>query len=716
MAAPREEVVEGIVEEVSFRSDDGRFTVARFSRDAGEPFVAVGSLGAVSSGETLRMTGRWVRHAVHGEQLKVSSFTPVVPHTSSGIARYLGSGLIPGIGASLAKRLVDTFGDKTLDVIVTESARLREVEGIGRKRAAAIAEAVREKREEAESLSFLHSLGLGPATARRILDRYGKESGRVLKDDPYLVAEQIRGIGFRTADQIGRALGIGHDDPRRAAGATLHVLGRAADSGHTYLSEDELIESAASLDVPPSEVSGCLPPLALRGLLVLDEDRIYPPPLHRAEKKIAERLAELARPRKPVDRGPVKVALEGFDLSADQRAAVEASLEAGLMVLTGGPGTGKTTTVRAVVAAQRALGRRILLAAPTGRAAKRLNEATGAEARTIHRLLEWTPHGGRAGFRKNADEPLDAEVVLVDEASMLNVQLAEHLVAAIAPSSRLILVGDVDQLPPVGPGPVLREVLRSGVGHVTRLTEVFRQAEESAIVRGAHAILHGRLPEPTPPHTRTTGDLFFVKVRDREVLAERLLQVMSRIAKTYGIDPRTDVQVLVPMRRGALGVESFNRLLQQHMNPNADASRPGALSEGDKVMQLSNDYEREVFNGDLGTVRRIQGGVTYVMMDGREVKYGVKDLDALALAYASTVHKVQGSEFPAVVIVMHAAHHVLLNRALLYTALTRAKKLAVLVGDPRAFARAVKNADAYDANCYLARRLERAVRERGDDG
>jgi len=380
------------------------------------------------------------------------------------------------------------------------------------------------------------------------------------------------------------------------------------------------------------------------------------------------------------------------------------------MVLTGGPGTGKTTTVKAIVAAQQALGRRIFLAAPTGRAAKRLAEATGSEARTLHRMLEWTPATG--GFRKDASDPLDAEVILVDEASMLNLQLADHLLQAVAPSSRLIFVGDVDQLPPVGAGHVLRDVIASEQGHLVRLQEVFRQAQESAIVRGAHAILRGDLPEPTTPHTKGTGDLFFVKARDPEKIAQRLLEIMSRVAKSYGLDPRNDVQVLVPMRRGSLGTERLNVLLQKAMNPNANPERPGSLQPGDKVMQLKNDYDRDVFNGDLGTVRRVDGGITYIEVDGREVKYPIDDLDALTLAYASTVHKVQGSEFPAVVVLLHGSHHVLLGRALIYTAVTRAKGLAVLLGDPSAFQKAVRNADAYDVNSTLAGRLRAKAEQR----
>jgi len=700
----REEVVEGMVEDVLFRSDDGRFTVIRLVLDRDDPTAnrptAVGDLGQIAPGENVRLVGRWTQHAVYGPRFRVISFTPTIPSTEQGMVRYLGSGLIPGIGPALATRLVEQFGPDTLDVIATQSVRLREVPGIGRQRAQSIAEAVRQRRVEAETMSFLHALGMGPATARDIVRKYGADAPRIVRDDPYIVAEQIRGIGFRTADRIAEALGIAGDDIRRVQGGVLHLVGKAIDEGHVFATRQQLYDGLEQLNVPSDALEEALLQLRARDLIVVEDEAVYPPLLYRAERLVANALAELAN--RPKMKHPVKTHDE--NLSDTQRSAVEASLGTHLLVLTGGPGTGKTTTVRAIVQAHHALERRVALCAPTGRAAKRLSEAAGVEAKTIHRLLEWNPATGR--FNRDQGMPIEAELILVDEASMLDIRLASQLLAAIPPSSTVVLVGDVDQLPPVGPGQPLRDLIASKICATVRLHEVFRQAQESAIVRGAHAVLQGSMPEPTPAGTRGEGDLFLISTNDPDTITERLVQALKRMSVAYGFDPVADVQVMTPMRRGPLGTHKLNEVLQDAFNPEKrDIATPTAFRPGDKVMQLRNDYDKEVYNGDLGEVRRIEGGITYVLFDGREVQYKADELDTISLAYACTVHKVQGSEFPAAIIVLHNAHFVLLNRALFYTALTRAKKLVVLVGDPRAMARAAHNALTYETNSNLLKRL-----------
>ena len=703
--SPREEVLPVVVDDVVFRAPDGRFSVVRATSARGDVVTVVGELGEVSPGETLRVTGRWTRHAVYGDRFQATSFVPVVPTTRDGIVRYLGSGLVPGIGPALAERLVAKFGEDTLEVIARQSARLREVAGIGGKRAGAIAEAVRARRADAETRSYLHSLGLGRALASRVLEAYGPDTVRVVREDPYRVAEKVRGIGFRTADQIGRAGGIADDDPRRAAGAVLHLVSDAIEQGHVYVRRDALVDAAARLAVPRERADEAVSTLAARDMLVVEGDAVYAPPLHRAEVEVAEHLRALAdvkrAPRPGADRAIREAS--GDRLTETQKSAVRAALEHGLVVLTGGPGTGKTTTVRAIVDAQVAMGRRVLLAAPTGRAAKRLAEATGREARTIHRLLEWNPATGR--FKRGPESPLDAELVLVDEASMLDLLLARSLVGAVPTGATLVLVGDVDQLPPVGAGQVLRELIESHIAEEVRLDEVFRQAAESAIVRGAHAILRGEIPETTRSEGRGSGDLFVVRAREPEAIADRLLALLGRMRSVYDIDPRRDAMVLAPMRKGSVGTERLNELLKTALNPAPPGPVGAGLRAGDKVMQLRNDYDKDVFNGDLGEVRRVEGGITYVEVDGREVQYSVKELDDIALAYASTIHKVQGSELDAVVIVLHASHHVLLSRALLYTAVTRARRLVVILGDERALRRAVRNVDTYRSASRLAERL-----------
>jgi exodeoxyribonuclease V alpha subunit len=537
--------------------------------------------------------------------------------------------------------------------------------------------------------------------SRRVVKQLGAGTVRIIREDPYSLASLVRGIGFRTADGIGRALGIVGDDPRRARAAVVHVLELAAEEGHVYLTRNDLASRAARLAVTTEATGAAVEAQLEQGALTAVGECLYETALFEAERSVAARLRALAGPKRgPQDIDGLLARVVDQPLTESQREAVRRTLVSGLVVLTGAPGTGKTTTIRSIVRAHLALGHRIELCAPTGRAAKRLAEATGHPARTIHRALEWSPI--HATFQRDESSPLEAELVLVDEASMLNIQLTASLLRAVGPDARLVLVGDVDQLPPIGPGHVLRDLIASGAAPVVRLAQLFRQAEESAIVRGAHAILAGRRPTPSTAATRGAGDLFLVRARDPDVIRDRLRATLLRMASAYGLDPQRDVQVLTPMRRGPLGADRLNELLQAMLNPHDGQGEASGIRAGDRVMQLRNDYEREVFNGDQGTVTRVEGGMTFVQFDEREVQYKRDELDALSLAYACTVHKVQGSEFPAVVFVVHASHHVLLTRALLYTGLTRARRLVVLIGDDRAITRAIRTHTTHTTNSRLA--------------
>ncbi|MCZ7686533.1 MAG: ATP-binding domain-containing protein [Sandaracinaceae bacterium] len=704
---PREradEIVQGTVLEVRFASPDGRFAVLRVQREAnGEEIAVVGDVAGLAPGEDVRFRGRWEEHERFGGRFRAVGFTPVLPTNKQGLERFLGSGLIPGIGKQLAKRLVDRFGDRTLDVITTQSARLREVPGIGKQRAEAIAEAVRARRAEAENLSFLHSLGLGPALSRKLLKKYGPRTVQVLKDDPYLAAEEVPGVGFKTADQIGRAAGIGPDDPRRAAGAVLHLVGRAADEGHVFLPREELRERAARLEVPAELVDPAIDQLAARELLVCEEDRVYAPPLFRAEVRAAEppraagATASRAR-RGPREAAPPRAPLRSAAPRGGHRALERPDGAHGRARHRqdhhrGGHRAGPRGP-RAARAALRADGPR-RQAHERGERARghhhppppRVEPGHGQLLARRRRAARRRPRAGRRG--------LDARP-----------HAGARAPRGHPPAASLVLVGDVDQLPPVGAGQVLRELIASERAPVVRLDTVFRQAQRSAIVRGAHAILAGRLPSPTPRGEKGPGDLFLVRAGDADAIGERLASTLRRIPEAYGLDARRDVQVLVPMRKGPLGTERLNALLQAELNP--ASARGAGLRPGDKVMQLRNDYEREVFNGDIGWVQRVEDGVTYVTFDSGLRSYKADELDALTLAYASTIHKAQGSEFPAVVVVLHGAHSVLLSRALVYTAVTRARRLVVIVGDERALARAARTVGSSRAFCRLAERLREA--------
>ena len=718
--------VTGLLERVVFSNEENAWSVVRLTvAGEREPVTAVGNLLGVQPGESLRLEGQWVVDPKFGRQLKVSSYTVVAPSTAEGIERYLGSGMVPGIGKEMAKRLVAAFGLQTLEVIEREPERLKEVKGLGPKRRAEIGRAFAEQREAREVMVFLQSHGVGTGHAIKICKRYGQDALRQVREDPYRLAIDIHGIGFLSADRIAGALGFAKTARERVEAGVLHLLSEAADRGHLFLPQARLTEEARRLlDVPAAPVEAAVATLAAAEQVVVEPisggeranaseegSAVYLKPLHAAEAGLAARLrALLAQPALPLQIDAERALAwfekkEGVTLAPAQREAVKRGLTEKLLVVTGGPGTGKTTLVRGIVEILGRKGRTVALAAPTGRAAKRLAEATGSPAATIHRLLEFDPRARR--FLRDRDRPLACDLLIVDEASMLDTVLAYHLLKAVPNGGRLVLVGDVDQLPSVGPGRVLADLIRSRAVDIVSLDFIFRQGETSQIVQNAHRIQRGDLPVASRD---LAGDFFLAeRGRPEEVLETLVDLVTRRIPARFGLDPVDEIQVLSPMNRGLLGTDNLNQVLREILNPSgrAVAHGPHSLRVGDKVMQVRNDYELEVWNGDLGRVRGIDldDEQVAVEIDGRRVLYDFPQLDELALAYACTIHKSQGSEYPCVVVPLHTQHHVMLQRNLLYTAVTRARRLAVLVGERRAIAVAVGNGRTGARYTLLAERL-----------
>ena len=700
------ESLAGLVERVTLHNEENGFCVLRLkARGQRDLVTVVGHAAMISAGEWVQAAGTWTVDRTHGLQFRAAFLRATPPTTLEGIERYLGSGMIRGIGPAYAKRLVAAFGEAVFDVVEAEPGRLREVDGIGPLRAARIAAGWAEQKAVREIMLFLHAHGVGTSRAVRIYRTYGGEAVAVISENPYRLARDIRGIGFRTADQIAGKLGIARDAMVRVRAGVSYALAEAMDAGHCGLPEDDLLGTGAELlDVTADRLTQALALELQEGTVVADtvgERRcIFLAGLYRAERDIAERLQALVRgeppwPRFDVDRAvPWLEGRGGLVLASSQREALRLAVASRALVITGGPGVGKTTLVNAILKVLVAKSVNVALCAPTGRAAKRLAETTGVEARTIHRLLETDPKNG--GFKRDEANPLGCDLLVVDETSMVDVPLMKALVRALPPRAALLLVGDVDQLPSVGPGQVLADIIDSGAVPVVRLTEVFRQAAASRIIVNAHRINQGRTPEATPAGAERS-DFYVVDAAEPDAAAARIIaMVRDRIPRAFGLDPVRDVQVLCPMNRGGVGARALNVALQQALNPPGEirVERFGwTYAPGDKVMQVENDYDKEVYNGDLGIVARIdlEAGELVATFDGREVAYGFGELDELVVAYATTIHKAQGSEYPAVVIPVMTQHYAMLARNLLYTGVTRGRRLVVLVGQRKAIAMAVRN-------------------------
>ena len=727
-------VLEGALERITYANPETGYTIARIDAGRGPDLItAVGPLLGAQVGESLRMRGRWTSHPKYGKQFEVFSYTTVLPATVQGIQRYLGSGLIKGIGPVMAERMVAHFGVDIMHIIDDTPQRLIEVDGLGPKRTAMITAAWAEQKAIKEVMVFLQGVGVSTSLAVRIYKKYGDKSVDVVRAEPYRLASDVWGIGFKTADTIAMSVGIARDSPERIKAGLAYTLSEAADDGHCYLPVPNLIaDAAAILEVPAEMIRPCLDELAaaegvVREDLPAAEDSppvpaVYLPPFHQAERSVAAALLRLLSAREDrlagfasVDWGKALGWLRektGAALASEQEEAVTLALTSRVAVLTGGPGCGKSFTVRSVVELAKARRAKIILVAPTGRAAKRLAELTGHEAATIHRLLQLRP-GGEASF--DAANPLDADLVVVDETSMVDVILANKLIKAIPPGAHLLLVGDVDQLPSVGAGEVLRDMLAAGTLPVVRLTKIFRQAQQSGIVVNAHKINGGDQPSLTG-----FGDFFWFACDDTEQTATLVVDIVARrIPAKFGLDPRRDVQVLCPMHRGPAGAGNLNLLLQEALTPYRDGQperRYGGrvFRIGDKVTQLRNNYEKGaagVFNGTVGVVTGMSAEdhkLTVLTDEDESVDYGFDELDELTHAYAVTIHRSQGSEYPAVVLPLTMGSWLMLQRNLLYTGVTRARKLVVLAGSRRALAIAVRTKGSGRRHTALDYRLRSA--------
>ncbi len=728
--------IRGVVERITYQNPENGYTVLKCAvKNYSDLVTVVGNLLDVNVGSVLLVDGNWKIDSKYGRQFLAESWEETMPATVFGIEKYLGSGLIKGVGPKFAKRIVQKFGTETIEVIESDEKRLLEVEGIGKKRIRMIHESWEKQKEIKNIMLFLQDHGVSTAFAGKIYRQYGNESIQIVKENPFRLADDIWGIGFRTADGIAQKLGFEKDDFARIRSGIMYTLSALADEGHVYAEREQLIKKAVELlEADEMCIAGAIEKMRENKDLICEVwreeegDSIYLPPFYYAETGVASRLRRLtqtpAQDRLWTSLMQARQKTGNQDLSVDvkkiqervhmeydevQTEAIRQSAVSKVMVLTGGPGTGKTTTTQGIITAFQSFGLKILLAAPTGRAAKRMTEATGLEAKTIHRLLECKPP---EGYQKNEENPLEGDVLIVDECSMIDIVLMNSLLKAIPLGMRLILVGDIDQLPSVGAGNVLRDIMDSGTVPVIRLTRIFRQALSSRIITNAHRINQGQMPDIS---NGADTDFFFTSKEEPEEAAEEIVKlVKTKLPRYYAVAP-SQIQVLTPMQRGVVGAGKLNLMLQEALNPQGDQLfRSGyAYRVNDKVMQIRNNYEKEVFNGDIGLVVSVdmQNRVLSVDFDGRIVSYESTELDEIVHAYATTIHKAQGSEYPIVVMPVLMSHFVMLQRNLIYTGITRAKKVLVIVGTKKALAYAVRNVTVTKRNTHLKMRL----RESGEN-
>ncbi|MBZ0156207.1 MAG: ATP-dependent RecD-like DNA helicase [Alphaproteobacteria bacterium] len=727
--------IQGQVERITYTNGENGYTIAKIRTKGHRDLVTIaGNLSSINTGEILKIRGEWFHHPKYGEQVKVLTYESVTPATAAGIEKYLGSGLIKGIGPVMAQRIVARFGTEALDIIESAPERLQEAEGIGPKRVEMIKKAWAEQKEIKEVMLFLQSHGVSSAYATRIFKHYGKAAIRTVQENPYRLAHDIFGIGFLTADRIAEKMGIPRDSLIRAEAGIIYALHRLSDEGHVYCPYELLIEECRKILAAEEEESKitverelivqAVAALALEKRVMIEDingeeikennKAVFLTKFHVSETGVAQSLMKLRNADKALRPFAADKALAwvqgelGITLAENQAKAVQEALRHKVMVITGGPGTGKTTIIKSIVKIYGRLGQKILLAAPTGRASKRMTEATGLEAKTLHRLLEFSPQEG--GFKRNEQNPLEVDLIVIDETSMVDTILMHHFLKAVPIRATVLLVGDVDQLPSVGAGNVLKDVIASGVIPTVTLNEIFRQSKESLIIVNAHRVNKGEMP-----HLRfeagTSPDFYFFEVEEPEKILDKVIDLCAeRIPRKFGYSPVRDIQVLTAMHRGIIGAGTLNAELQKTLNPSADELARGSriFRKGDKVMQTVNNYDKDVFNGDIGIITKIDREMQEITVDydGKTAGYDYNDLDELVLAYAISVHKSQGSEYPAVVMPVHTQHYMLLQRNLLYTGITRGKRLVVLVGTRKAVGIAIRNNRPQERYTLLKDRLK----------